>query len=805
MHKNIKVIKIVLAVAILVISIFPSTIGFISISTKPKVLFENTYFNAINIDETTIKITINPMDFDFGALETKNGYFATIKIPNFAFTMVKGEAKLPVIRRMIEIPYESNPQIIVSSISWEYASLYELNLPSKIIPAQDSFEKIPDKTDEFVIDEDYYLQNYFVPGDIARIVHTGEIRGRRFALVEISPVQYKPLTGEIKKMNSCVLTIDLPNSNMEKTYENIERYTVPSYESLFSNIFENSGFYEKEFISRTSEGYLIIVYDDFYEEIQPLVAQKESKGFIVTTTKTSDIPGGATQDNIYNYIEDAYDSWNTPPAYVLLVGDTPQIPTYTGSSSYSEADLYYVTVDGSDYIPDIYIGRFPGSQEAHIEAMVDKTVYYEKGVFNSYEWIKKAAFIASSDQGQLAEETHNYVIDNFLDPNGYICDKIYQASGGSTTDIYNSLNEGRSLCIYSGHGSPTGWSCVPFDQYDVGNLENEGMYPFVCSHACSTNTFGDSECFGETWLRKPDKAAVAFWGASASTYWDEDDILERAMFQSWWEDGLDWLGGMTDMALIYLYENYSGGGFTKYYFEAYNLNGDPSLKIWINNPSNPPETPTKPDGPDAWTQYVETTFTSITTDPDGDDIYYLFDWGDGTDSGWIGPYQSGQTGEAAHTYEDLGTFEIRAISKDSYNALSDWSEPHTISIVENEPPEGPTIDGQSWGLGGKKYDFNFVSTDADGHDIYYKVSWDDGEDTGWLGPYSSGEEITLEHSWNQKGEYWIKAWAKDILDGESTQSSFKITIFTNGKTKQNIVRNLNPAILKILEFFILNI
>ena len=799
MHKNTRKIKVVLAIAVLVFALFPSTLGIINISSKQKNLFENTYFKAFNIDETNIQITVNPAEFDFDSIQIKDDYFATIKIPNFAFSLAAGEAKLPVIRRMIEIPYESNPVIKVSSVSWEYTSLHELNLPNRIIPAQQSLDKIPEQKDYFIIDEDYYLQNSFVPKNIASIVDTGEIRGKRFALVEISPIQYKPATGEIKKMNSCVLTVDLPNSDLEKTYENIKRYTVPSYDSLFFTVFENYGFYEQGLESRNSEGYLIIVDDDFYEEIQPFVTQKESKGYVVTTTKTSDIPGGVTKENIHSYIEDAYDNWNVPPAFVLLVGDTPQIPTYTGSASYTEADLYYVTVDGSDYFPDIYIGRFPGSQESHIEAMVDKTVYYEKGVFDSYEWIKKAAFIASSDQGQMAEQTHNYVIDNYLDPNGYICDKIYQASGGSTSDIYDSLNSGRSLCIYSGHGSPNGWSCVPFDQNDVRNLENEGIYPFVCSHACSTNTFGDSECFGETWLREQDKAAVAFWGASASTLWDEDDILEKAMFQSWWEDDLDWIGGMTDMALLYLYENYSGGGYTQYYFEAYNVNGDPSLKIWINNPSNPPETPSEPNGPDTWIQYVETSFTSTTTDPEGDDIYYLFDWGDGTDSGWIGPYESGQSGEATHAWNDLGTFEVRVIAKDSFNALSNWSEPHTISIVENEPPEKPTINGPTWGTGGKKYEFTFVSTDADEHNIYYRVDWDDGQDTGWLGPYSSGEQITLNHSWNNKGEYWIKAWAKDTLEGKSQQASLRLTILKNGKSKQTNQIFIDTFIIQILE------
>jgi hypothetical protein len=62
------------------------------------------------------------------------------------------------------------------------------------------------------------------------------------------------------------------------------------------------------------------------------------------------------------------------------------------------------------------------------------------------------------------------------------------------------------------------------------------------------------------------------------------------MFYSWWVDNLETIGSMTDMALYYLYQYYSGGGHTKCYFEAYNVLGDPSIKIWNGAPPDyPPE------------------------------------------------------------------------------------------------------------------------------------------------------------------------------------------------------------------------
>ena len=787
MTNNIKIIGVAL---LLLLASLPTVFGIAGNATSYNFVSEQIRFEVNNIDETTIEINMNPQNFVFGSEKTSEGMFATITIPSYGFTYVKGEAQLPVIRRMIEIPQESNPEIIVTSSTWEDTTLNELKLPDRILPAQQSVEKIPEPIENFIVNEEYYSTNSFLPDTIAKVVETGEIRSRRFALVEISPIQYKPATGELKIMNSCEITINLPDSNLALTYEKINRYSSQSFEKMLEKAFPNYGFYESGIQNRDDEGLLIIVYDSFYDEIQSLVNLKNSKGYDTTVTKTSDIPGGPTKENIYNYIEDAYDTWTIPPTYVLLVGDTPQIPTYTGTTyGPSAVDLYYVTVDGSDYIPDIYIGRFPGSTDSEIEAMVEKSVYYETGNFQSNEWIKKAAFLASTDNYQISEGTHNYCIDNFLNPNGYTCDKLYTVTYGATTqDVHDSINDGRSLVVFSGHGSPSGWGDGPsFYQSDVQALMNEDMYPFVCSHSCSTNTFDDAECFGETWLREEDKAGIAFWGASASTYWDEDDILQKGMFQAWWEDDLDWLGGMTDMGLIYLYENYSGGGSTKYYFEAYNLNGDPSLRLWSDDPNGPPETPEKPDGPTEGVEYGELTFSTSSTDPEGDKIRYGwdFDEDDAVDK-WTNYYDSGETVYTSHIWEEPGVYDIKVMAEDLNNRQSGWSESLTVTIGENSAPGKPTITGPISGKVSVQLDFSVESTDPEGHDIYYMVIWGDGDIQDYTGPYSSGEAATFSHVWTSAGEYTIIVKPKDQYEAKGPQNSQKIWI-TKNKAINNLV------------------
>jgi len=78
-----------------------------------------------------------------------------------------------------------------------------------------------------------------------------------------------------------------------------------------------------------------------------------------------------------------------------------------------------------------------------------------------------------------------------------------------------------------------------------------------------------------------------------------------------------------------------------------------------------------------------------------------------------------------------------------------------------EIPSKPLIDGPVNGKIGEKYDYTFLTTDPNNDNIFMYVDWGDYTNSGWLGPYQSGTEIILEHSWSEKGTYLITARAKD--------------------------------------------
>lgn len=110
------------------------------------------------------------------------------------------------------------------------------------------------------------------------------------------------------------------------------------------------------------------------------------------------------------------------------------------------------------------------------------------------------------------------------------------------------------------------------------------------------------------------------------------------------------------------------------------LFADPAQRL--KSPGSPPETPEKPSGPTEGITSIEYTFFSSTTEPEGEKLFYMFDWGDGRYSEWLGPYDSGVTCEASYAWSYPGDFKIRVKAKDINGAESAWSDPSSIHILQ---------------------------------------------------------------------------------------------------------------------------
>jgi len=149
--------------------------------------------------------------------------------------------------------------------------------------------------------------------------------------------------------------------------------------------------------------------------------------------------------------------------------------------------------------------------------------------------------------------------------------------------------------------------------------------------------------------------------------------------------------------------------------------------------------------------------------------YWHWDFGDDGTSDKQNP---------THRYTNPGNYTVSLTVTDNEH---DTSSDTTWTLIQesNNPPDKPTVDGQTNGKASEYYRYTFTAIDPEGNNVYYYVEWGDDTNSGWIGSYNSGEQVTLSHCWDERGTYIIKVKAKDVFDAESDWAALGISMPKN--------------------------
>ncbi|MFZ3070579.1 MAG: C25 family cysteine peptidase [Anaerolineaceae bacterium] len=508
-----------------------------------------------------------------------------------------GAPSLPVLRRDIEIPFGAQVNLEILSLASQSTSLEALGLTGLIAPRQSSQPKCGEAASAALPDGSIYESLGAYPEEVVRVTGEYIVRGHRMVQLEIWPVRYTPSTGELETISEISVRLNLDGSDMIYTNTEADRLNSKAFNDIYADTILNYNQGRPLVQPQVGEKYLVVAADTYVSGLADFVSLKQTQGYDVTLASLSTV-GGTDTTSIKNYIRNWY-LGSTPPVFVLLVGDVndgaDSIPNYNFRSESSDfrTDLYYFTMDNeSEWVPDILYGRFPVRDATQLANMINKIEAYE-AASGAEPWVKKAAFLASDDGGyyQVAEGTHNYVINTYTLPKAYSGifptnpypggDKLYAITyDAESQDVVNSINNDRVMVVYSGHGSSTSWAGPSLNQTQVRALTGVAV-PYVAGHACITSDFTVNESFGDTWVIEPVNGALTYLGASNYSYWDEDDTLERAIFDTLFRDplGIDVpsIGEMKHAGLVAV--DASNTSLDQYYWEEYHLFGDPSLII----------------------------------------------------------------------------------------------------------------------------------------------------------------------------------------------------------------------------------
>jgi hypothetical protein len=445
-----------------------------------------------------------------------------------------------------------------------------------------------------------------------RVVGLGQLRALSLGRLEVSPVEYYPQTNQVRVAESLDFRVVFAGADHVRQGELLAKSASPFFAPVYGRVANAKAFHDA-YPDRVGDVVTLVIVTPpmFEEQLTDFVAWKTERGFhtILAVTGTPEV--GTTTSSIRSYIHGLYND-ATPelpaPSFVIFVGDVAQMPTFFQSGD--ATDRPYCAVDG-DLVPDIYYGRFSATNSSQLQAILDKTLMYDQFTMPDPSYLGEVVMIAGMDNyfasvwanGQINYGTSTY----FNAAHGiYSHTYLYPNSGGQSASIIQDVSNGVAFVNYTAHGSQTAWSNPSFTQANVNSLQNDGKYCLAIGNCCLTSRYDYGECFAETWLRAPNKGAIGYIGGSNSTYWDEDywwavgytpNIVSRPTFEETSYgayDGLfhdhgeaEHLWYVTNDAIVFcgnLAVMESGSGLTTYYWNIYNLIGDPSLSTYLGVP-----------------------------------------------------------------------------------------------------------------------------------------------------------------------------------------------------------------------------
>ena len=535
----------------------------------------------------------------------EHGSYYRVTVPGHTPTYEPGKPELPVLSRLISVPEGIDYRIRISEVKTRRLHPSAKKIRGILYPAQESETKSgTQRKRQFIIDRALYSSKSLIPADTVSIVALGKSRNNNLANIVIVPVRYNPRTNSLEVITSMKIEITniVPAGAAPKSSSSESALFAESFDKSVLNY--NPGEVIPGYSDRPVK--MVIVTDTtFRKHLDPFILWKTQKGFEMQVLYRGKNYAGETYTEIKNTLSNIYISSSPSPEYLLIIGDTERIPYYgTGNIT----DMYYGEFDGNgDYIPEMFIGRLPVADTNELKSVINKIIRYEKFEFADTNNFYSRALVTSGDEDDPLFSTImngqvHYAVNNYLNTSNKLDGYHFYYPESSDSKVADSIkkliNNGLSFINYTGHGDVSGWLGPYIRTSDVDLLENKNMYPLVISNACLTSTYSSVNSFGNKMVVAEDKGAIGFIGGSADTYWDEDFYWAAGpgpisseptysgtglgaydrLFHTHGESPSDWY---FTMGQIFYAGNMAVSASSslkkKYYWEVYNLMGDPSV------------------------------------------------------------------------------------------------------------------------------------------------------------------------------------------------------------------------------------
>ena len=375
--------------------------------------------------------------------------------------------------------------------------------------------------------------------------------------------------------------------------------------------------------------YLLISHRDLWPAAEALAAHRRSRGMAVALIDVQDVydqfsNGRLDPRAIRDFVAYAYGNWQSPaPSYLMLLGGAHYdyrlrtgltsrpilVPTYFACADPFTCEVAveneFVTVSGSDRMPDLALGRLPARNLAEATVMVNKIISYEAAPPPG-PWANTLTFVADNYRNANGEPD---LAGNFealsngtiaLVPPQYTSNRIYfdpypsddsgepyryRTVSAATDAIVASVNNGAVFLNYIGHAGVTTWAHEAIlrardtGRNDVTRFSNGPRLPVVLDMACASGNFADPELTGieVMMLAWTNGGSVAGWGATGFGVATGHDYLHRGFYRAVFNDNTRILGLATAAGKQSLWVS----GRNLDLLDTFDLLGDPALNMQL--------------------------------------------------------------------------------------------------------------------------------------------------------------------------------------------------------------------------------
>ncbi len=400
---------------------------------------------------------------------TPAGDFTRITIPGFHTSMVDGSPELPMMNRLVEVPFGADARVEVVSASRRVVRLADFGIDTPLFPHQPSVSKSADLENlPFHYDRAAYAGD--VSQELVRVEVLGQMRSRTMARCEVSPVEYLPETGELIVHDEIEFRVVFDGADPAAEYDMLARTWSPFFAPVLDNLAgSRANHIDYPDLVKNPVTMVIVTPPEFQYALTDFVNWKTERGFntILAVTGTPEV--GSTTTSIQAYLHGLYNA-ATPeqpaPSFVLFIGDVAQMPTFFEGGD--ATDRPYCAVDG-DLYPDMYYGRFSCTNLAQLQAQIDKTMTYDQFTMADPSYLGNVIMTAGVDAGFAPTHGNgqiNYGTEHYFNAahgiNSFTY--LYPASdaAGAPAEIVGHASDGVAFINYTAHGSQTSWSDPAF-------------------------------------------------------------------------------------------------------------------------------------------------------------------------------------------------------------------------------------------------------------------------------------------------------------------------------------------------------